>query len=114
MLFTACSSEVPDSPESYDSTEWLSSCVTDFDELFSTEEVTLVEGPIECDKDNGLLCGIFKARIESPLTADYPVENVDLDEQAYPIEVLLVVRSLSEETLCMNILFTRFATFNTI
>ncbi len=76
-------------------------CEKSLDDLFSTEELSLIEGPLECGDDD-MLCGIFKVNIESPDTADYPVGNVELDEKAYPVEAILVVRSLSEETLCNN------------
>ncbi len=76
-------------------------CEKTLDDLFSTEEVVLVEGPLECGGGN-MLCGIFKVRLESPTTPDYPLGNVGLDEKAYPIEAVLVVRSLSEESLCNN------------
>lgn len=65
--------------------------------------VVLVHGPLPCqDAEEGIECGIYKAVISQPNTPDYPVEDPDLDEQAYSKDVILAVRTPSNEALCSN------------
>jgi hypothetical protein len=68
-------------------------------DLFSTDEITLVEGPLDCISDANLLCGIFKARIKKADTPSVPVGNEGLDERAMPINIVLVVRAKTAQAL---------------
>lgn len=85
-----------------DQPEYSDDCLVNLDNLFSTGEITLIEGPLNCESNEGMLCGIYKVIIESPNTPNYPVENPGLDDLALPIEAILVVRTNTQQSFCDN------------
>ncbi|RMD98085.1 MAG: hypothetical protein D6812_14070, partial [Deltaproteobacteria bacterium] len=74
------------------------------EDLVSTEEVTLVEGPLPCDSpdDGEVICGIFKATVHTPPPEVGPLDDPSLDDAVGDLNVLLTVRAPSKEALCTN------------
>ena len=68
---------VPTTPDSGSAIE-----CAGFEGLVSTEEITLVEGPLPCDSEDAadIECAIFKARIERPALGVGPTDDPSLDD----------------------------------
>ena len=81
-----------------------SNCPNSLSDLVSSAEVTLVEGPVSCGSPDAAvhLCGVFKARIETPVATSGPIDDPTLDDAAQPTNILLVVRTPSEAALCSS------------
>jgi hypothetical protein len=80
-------------------------CDKSLETLQSTNNggVVLVHGPLPCqDAEEGIECAIYKAVISPTNTPGYPIEDPDLDEQAYSKDVILAVRTPNNEALCSN------------
>jgi hypothetical protein len=70
-------------------------CASAIEALASTAELTLVDGPHPCGAVDAasVACGVFRARVEKPLSSSGPLDDPALDDALAPVELLLAVRA---------------------